>query len=492
MSARHICLRGLVALAMVGTAATSARAQVPGGRCALKFSGTGSTRMNSMQVAGGRYHSFIGGGLTARCEGQDVTLQSDSAESYEETNLFILIGNVRYKEPRARLTSKRLTYYLSEERLLAEGDVVVTLPSGTVTRGPIVEYFRAVPAVRKESRMWAPLRSQSKLVQRDTTGKKASAADTVDVESDRMAAQNDSLVFLGGRVKITRTDMTSSSDSARLDAGTGFAQLIGGAVVRGKGEKPFTLESLVMDLFSKNKVLERVLAKGSARAVSDDMDVASDTILMDVDSSRVERARAWGKQRATVLSSGRRMIADSLDAIMPKQKVREVRLLRAAYAESDVDSTRIKSKERDWIRGDTLVATFDTAATKDTAGKARVKTIVATGSAKSYYQVQSSTGDRARPAINYVRGRLITVQFDTAGVKTVDVDEKAVGLYLEPAVDTIAAKAAKAAADKAAADSTANQKLPGKNGGKAPSKPVPAKPTSPAVVTPKPAVGATK
>ncbi len=465
-------------------------AQVPGGRCSLTFSGTGRTKMNSMQVVGGRYHTFISQGFRAVCDGQDVTLEADSAESYEETNVFILIGNVRYREPRARLTSKRLTYYLTDERLLAEGDVVVTLPSGTVTKGPVVEYFRSVPAVRKESRMWAPQRSLSKLVQKDSSSaKKGSAADTVNVEADRTATQNDSLVFLGGRVKITRVDMLSNSDSARLDAGTGFAQLIGSAVVRGKGERPFTLESLVMDLFSKNKVLERVVAKGSARATSDDLDVASDTILMDVDSNRIDRARAWGRQRALVLSQGRRMTADSLDAIMPKQKVRQVRLLRTAYAESDVDSTRIKSKERDWIRGDTLIATFDTVATKDTAGKARVKTILAMGKARSYYQVQSSTGDRERPAINYVRGSQITVQFDTAGVKTVDVDEKAVGLYLEPATDTVAAKAAKAAADKAA--DKAGTKPGDKSSTKTPSKAVsPAKPSSPAITPGKPAVGA--
>ncbi len=467
---------------------TATHAQVPGGRCSLTFSGTGRTRMNSMQVVGGRYHTFISQGFRAVCDGQDVTLEADSAESYEETNVFILIGNVRYREPRARLTSRRLTYYLSDERLLAEGDVVVTLPSGTITKGPVVEYFRAVPAIRKESRMWAPQRSLTKLVQKDTSSAKSGAAnDTVNVEADRTSAQNDSLVFLGGRVKITRTDLLSNSDSARLDAGTGFAQLIGSAVVRGQGERPFMLESQIMDLYSKNKVLERVVAKGTARATSDDLDVASDTILMDVDSSRIDRARAWGRSRVLVLSKGRRMTADSLDAIMPKQKVREVRLLRVAYAESDVDSTRMKSKERDWIRGDTIIATFDTVATKDTAGKAKVKTILALGKARSYYQVQSSTGDKERPAINYVRGTQITVQFDTAGVKTVDVDERAVGLYLEPATDTVAAKAAKAAADKAASDKegikATDKRTPGQSS-------APAKPASPVVAPGKPTVGA--
>ena len=480
MSARRL-VPWLVAVAGVIAMPVAARAQVPGGRCRMRFEEgpAHTTRARSFQIQGGYYHNFIGGGLIARCIGQEVVLQADSAEQYEETNIFILIGNVRYREPRARLTSRRLTYYIAEERLYAEGDVVVTLPSGTVTRGPSVEYFRAVPAVRKESRMWAPSRSETRLVQKDTAAKKASASDTVLVEADRTAAQNDSLVYLGGRVKITRTDMVSNSDSARLDAGTGFAQLIGGAVVRGKGEKPFTLEGTNMDLHSTDKVLRRVVAKGAARATAEDLDVASDTILMDVDSNRIERSRAWGTQRAVVLSQGRRMIADSLDAIMPRQKVREVRLLRAAYAESDVDSTRIHSKERDWIRGDTLIATFDTLSGADTSARTRIRTIVATGAAKSYYQLPSNSGDRERPSLNYVRGRAITVQFDTSGVKTVDVQEKAIGLYLEPAADTAATKAAKAAVDKAVPAGAAREALSGSEKA-TPGKPAPAR-AAPAV-----------
>ena len=469
---RSRLVRVLAECVLLAAAASVAGAQVPGGRCSLSFTGTATTRMRSAQVAGGRYHSFIGGGYTARCDGQDVTLQADSAESYEETNTVILIGTVRYREPRARLTSRRLTYYMTEERLLAEGDVVITLPSGTVTKGPIVEYFRAVPAVRKESRMWSPSRSQTSLVQKDSSGK---PAEPVLVEADRTTTRNDSLVFLGGRVTITRSDLVSSSDSAALDGGTGLVQLVGGAVVRGRGERSFTLESINMDLHSQNKVLRRVLAKGSGRAISADMDLTADTILMDVDSNKIERARAWGAKRALVLSNGRRMLSDSLDVVMPGQKVREVHLLRGAYAESDVDTVRILTTERDWIRGDTLVAQFDTVPTRDTTAKTRVRTITATGTAKSFYQMASSTGDRLRPALNYVRGRQITAQFDTAGLTTVDVDEKAVGLYLEPRPDSVTAAAAKAAAKKAAGQSpdSSRSARPAAPAGRAP---VPTKP----------------
>lgn len=425
--------RGFVAMVAIA-AASGLSAQVPGGRCRLTFTNTPGTRLRSVQVADGRYQSFIGGGVFAKCDGQDVTLQSDSAEYYETTNMVILLGSVRYKEPRARVESRKLTYFMTDERLYAEGDVVVTLPSGTTMTGPNVEYFRAVPAVRKESRMWAPQRSLTRLIQRDSAGK---PQEPVIVQADRTLGQNDSLIFLGGRVTIERTDMTSASDSARLDAGTNFVQLVGNAVVRGKGERAFTLESAVIDLFTRERQLQLVKAKGAARAIGEDFDLTSDTILLNVDSSRIERAQAWGRKRAVVVSPGRKMIADSLDVHMPRQRVRLVRALRGAFAESDPDSAKIRSTERDWIRGDTLVAEFDSIPAKDTISKARVKSIVATGAARSYYQVSPASGRPDRPGVNYVRGSFITVRFDTTGLRMVQVDEKAVGVYIEASRDTV-------------------------------------------------------
>lgn len=463
----------LLALAGVLVAAGAAGAQVPGGRCNLTFTNTPNTRLRSVQVPGGRYQSFIGGGVFAKCDRQDVTLQSDSAEYYETTNMVILLGSVRYREPRAMVDSRKLTYFMTDERLYAEGDVVVTLPSGTTMKGPNVEYFRAVPAVRKESRMWAPQRSLTRLVQKDSAGK---PQEPVIVQADRTLGQNDSLIFLGGRVTIDRSDITSASDSARLDAGTNFAQLVGNAVVRGKGRRPFTLESTVIDLFTRERQLERVKARGSARAIGEDFDLSSDTILLRVDSSRIERAQAWGRTRALVVSPGRRMIADSLDVHMPRQRVRLVRALRGAYAETEPDSVKIRSKERDWIRGDTLVAEFDSIPAADTASKSRVKSIVATGTARSYYQVASSTGKVERPGVNYVRGAFITVRFDTTGLRTVQVDEKAVGVYLEASRDTVVS--AKKGAGKAPAKGTT---LPVPARGAPATTPAPAIPPAPAI-----------
>jgi len=433
------CWLGLLGVAArQALAAQALAAQVPGGRCVLVFDNTPTTRLTSVMTPSRRYNSFIGGGVRGRCEGQDVTIKSDSAEFYEDSNVLYLLGTVRYREPRANLDARRLTYYLGDERLFAEGDVLVTMPSGTTMRGPVMEYFRAVPGVRRESRLVASQRSRTRLVERDTAAAPrdtVARADTVLVIADRTVSVNDSLVFLGGNVEIERTDLKATSDSAFLDSGREFGQLVRRASVKGTGKQAFTLDSRLIDLFSKDRVLTRVVAKDSAHAVSQDLDLTADTIHLDVDSSRIERARAWGPTRAVAVSPERRITADSLDVRMPGQQVREVHALGTAHAEMQPDSARVKSSERDWVKGDTLVALFDTLARTDTSRQPRLRQMVATGRASSFYQV-AARGDTARgprpPAINYVRGRIITVAMDSAEVRQVTVIDKATGVYLEP------------------------------------------------------------
>ena len=80
---------------------------------------------------------------------------------------------------------------------------------------------------------------------------------------------------------------------------------------------------------------------------------------MRIQNNQLQRVMAWGKGRARALSPEREITADSIDALMPGQRVREVRALRKAYAESNPDSG-VVSTQRDWMRGDTIVARFDT------------------------------------------------------------------------------------------------------------------------------------
>jgi hypothetical protein len=425
--------RVLLAALPLSVMPTALRAQAPQGQCDLQFPNTPSSRLRSAKLPSGGYNSYIGGGVVAICAGQDVTLRSDSAEYYGDRDVLYLLGNVHYEEPRVKVDSRRMTYIRADERIFAEGDVFAQLPSGTTMRGPNADYLRQT-ATRPRARMIATGRPHIVFVQTDTSGRKQEPAD---VYADRVQLEGDSLVYASGKVELIRPDVIAHGDSAIMDGLQEWARLMISPSIEGKGDRPFTLSGGVIDLYSRQRQLERVIAKAKARAVSRDLDLTADTIDLRLSAQRLERAFAWGAQRARAVSPAADIVADSLDIVMPGQRLREVRALRNALAQSAPDTTAIRTNERDWIRGDTIVALFDTLAVGDTATHPRIRQLIARGDARSYYQI-ATAGRPTQPAINYVRGRLITVAFADQKVQTVNVTDEAAGLYLEAATDTTA------------------------------------------------------
>jgi hypothetical protein len=189
----------------------------------------------------------------------------------------------------------------------------------------------------------------------------------------------------------------------------------------------------VIDLYSKARVLQRVVATPQGHVLSDDLELLADTVDLRMSNDRLDRVMAWGGKGARTVSPDREITADSIDAIMPGQRLREVRAVRNAYANSLPDTVHVISTDRDWIRGDVIVAEFDSVAISDTASKPTPKRIVSTGNAVSYYQLAADTRTRTIPNINYVKGKAITILFENREVRTVDVFEEATGVYIEPA-----------------------------------------------------------
>src|SRR5690606_37463182 len=103
----------------------------------------------------GRYNAFQGGGVRYSCDGDDVTIEADSAAYYGDLDVLYMIGSVRYRETRAELDADQLTYYRSEEWALAQGNVFAQMENGSTMRGPSAEYYRAVPAIRPGQRVVA-------------------------------------------------------------------------------------------------------------------------------------------------------------------------------------------------------------------------------------------------------------------------------------------------------------------------------------------------
>jgi lipopolysaccharide export system protein LptA len=383
-----------------------------------------------VEVAPGIRNIYIGGdSVVMRCPEKGIRVEADSLESYEGEGRLYLIGNVKYSEPRLSVDSDYLTYYQRDERVIANGNVFARLPNGSTLRGPVAEYLRATPSTRAVPRLHATGRPTITLVQRDSLGRPAPPATVV---ANGVTMIGDSLVYAGGQVIVTREDVLARADSMALDSQREFTVLMRGPSIEGRRERPFTLSGGRIELTGGDRKLRRVLSMGTARAVSEDMTLTSDTIDLRVASDLLQRAIAWGPSRARAFSAAQSITSDSLDVVMPNQRLQEMHAVRGAIAQGKPDSIRFQADTLNWMRGDTIVARFDTTAVANGARTTRLRDLHAVGSAKSYYHLPPADSTMRRPAINYVTGREIVIDFLGTEVSKVTVVEQASGVYLEP------------------------------------------------------------
>ena len=398
-----------------------------------------NSRVSGNRLPSGESNTFVGGGLLVRCPSRRITLKADSAEIYGDEKRVFLVGHVSYDEPRLHLTSDYLTYYTAEERILAAGNVDARLPTGSRLRGPQVDYRRAVPRVRTRAQTTAIGRPNVLIAQQDRQGKEEPP---IDVVANTIYMDGDSLIYGSGAVEIKRPEINATSDSAFINTGAETMQLMRNPVVQGTRGRQFRLVGERVDLFSRERKLQRVLSRASAVASSQDLTLRSDTIDLRISNDQLERAFAWGASRARATSPTQNMIADSIDVRMPNQRVREVRSIGHALAEGRADSVRFRADTTDWLRGDRILASFDSLAAVDTTKGPAIRRLVAEANASAYYHLAPQDTTLRRPAISYVTGRRITIDFDDQRVATIRVEQQVAGVYIEPTADTSGARPA--------------------------------------------------
>ena len=454
----------------------------PSGRCKLQL--TSDRALNSTKLPSGQLNVITAGNVVIRCPAQNLVLRSDSLESYGDEGRIVFIGHADYTEPRLKLKADVITYFQRDERVLAVQNVVATLPSGSTLRGPQVDFLRAVPRVRQQSAT-ATGRPTVSLVERDAQGK---PQPPVQVTGANIYLQGDSLVSASGNVVVVRPELTATGDSLYANSGSGLLRLMREPKITGTKGRPFTLAGTTIDLLSRKRKLERVVAKDSAVATSEDLVLRADTLDLRVVDDLLQRAIAWGKSRARAASPSQTVVADSIDVLLPAQRVRTLYAIRTATAEGAPDTTKFRTTEKDRLTGDTIIAHFDTAATRDTSSKPRIRQLVAIGGkaslATSLQHLPPRDSSLCKPAINYVRGSLITVTFDSARVSTVDVKDRAGGVYVDPEPDSTS-RCRAFAAGKAPSDSGRVTTAPARGSAPAPTpSPSPPSPAATPVAPP--------
>ncbi|HEU4525330.1 MAG TPA: hypothetical protein VFR62_09915, partial [Gemmatimonadales bacterium] len=300
--------------------------------------------------------------------------------------------------------------------------------------GPSLDYMRVVKGVRDTMEMYAVGRPTIQYFPSDTGGQKA---EPYVIVGDRVRLKGDDKIFAGGKVTVDRSDFASRSDSLRLDTGPGGdGSLVGGRpVLRGLGPDSFSITGNRIDLKLDGRELSYLLAKGNGKAVNKDWELVADTIALDVNQRKLEQTLAWGDSvRPSATSVAYAMKADSLALDTPGQRLREVRGFGRAWLGGTVHEP---TKDRDWMRGDTVVAKF---AARDSAGAKRavLSQIQARNAAQSYH-LEPNERSPTLPSINYARGDVITVTMKNgpaaqgSGVDRVDIRGKVDGIQLEAA-----------------------------------------------------------
>lgn len=436
---------GCAAMALVFAVSGSVLAQQPASRPTDCDFTAGRFRADSVPGLGQML--FAGGGVEIHCPKRGIVLKGDSAERFSDHDQ--MIGHASYDEPRFHVTSDVMNYFPNDAKVVASSNVHARLPSGSTLDGPHAEYRRAQAPIRTRAQMSAIARPTITIVEKDSSGKPAPPmtviANTVFVDGD-----TNSLMYAGGQVQITRPDIQATADSAFIDQPHETMRLMRNPVIVGKKEKPYTLSGDLIDLFSKDKKLNRVLSQMNAKAVSDSMTLTSDTLDLRVVNDVLEHAYAWGtRTRAHVVSPSQNMLADSLDVSMPGQRVQRVRALRKAYAQGRPDTTKFliaPPDTTDWMRGDTIVAQFDSLAARDTTKNPSIKQLVASGHASSLYHMAPSDSAERRPQINYMTARIIRIDFNQQKVATVTTVDSISGVYIEPKADSTTRRRAGSAA----------------------------------------------
>jgi hypothetical protein len=483
----------LVAALAIGLIATPALAQQPrqaqrdSSYCNVQIdSSHGASHMVQAPRAAGVSDIFAGGGMWSHCINQPTTtMYSDSVAWYPERDLLYLLGHVHFRDTASVLDANRVTYYLRQERLYAEGSVYTkNLHSGSDLRGPNLDYYRAAPPLRDTLELYATRRPTIHFhsARRDTTPPSAPTdTEAFVVVADRTHMRGNDEMWGGGHVTVDRSDVAARADSAQLDLARNVGALIGGTpVVDGTGKDAYHLTGKnIRFALTEHHEIRQVVSSGDALARGPDWRLRADTLDMALDSGKVQRAQAWGKtKRPDALSGVHTIVADSLDIHMPAQIVRLVWAYghaRTTSRDTTVRDTTARNTtvrdttahdttakvaaplfraDEDWLTGDTLRADFAVVVDSGGAKKSELDHLTSFGSARALYHVENSDHPGGPKGVNYARARRIDIAMKQSKVATVDFVGKADGVYLEPLPPPKPDSAAADSLRRAGADTT--------------------------------------
>jgi lipopolysaccharide export system protein LptA len=447
------------------------------------------------------------GPLLVRCANGEE-LRADSAVIFSAQNEVQLYRQVDYQDPGRSLTSDYATYNSQTGRLYATGNVVFTdKQKGSTLRGPELEYFRAMQG-RPEAQSTATQRPHVTVVPKNRSGNRRNP---MEIDADRVTSVGDRYMTATGNVIINDNGTRSTAEEAYYDQVADHVELRRQAKVD-NDKYHLTGDLITSDL--QNGSVSRVVAQNNARLVSERLTVDGPLLRMFFERDLLQRMTSGQvpgsttKGRSIAVSKGFRMEADSIEAILPDQKLRQVNAVGQARGESwdtlavrsvVVDSGAAAGRvgagsatarpmteppseldQKDVLTADTIIAFFRTdsvrpdsargrpagrdsvrlagrPAARDTVrgdtAKTEIERLLAIGDAHSLYRMRNdSTKSRqdqsGKPGLNYLIGDRIELTFKDGEVDVAHVRGLKQGVYFDP--DTRTAENDTSAAARAA------------------------------------------
>ena len=424
--------------------------------------------------------------FTVRCT-DGAELRANQGTLNDMSRELDLIGNVFFQDATRSLTADHATYNSSIGRLWAQGNVVFTnRAEGSTIRGPELEYYRVMPD-RPVAQVTASQRPHLTLRPRQ-----AREGEPLELDADRVVIYGDDDLTAYGSVVITRPDLRATSGEARYNAATEGLELRQNARIT---SDDYDLTGEVVTARMTEGALEHIHARTGATLTGGELNVTGADLQLFFEDELLQRTVATSRTgegesgpRAVARARAFMLEADSLDAILPGQRLQQVVAIgrargeaidttaagtdtaavvagaepeaaadtAAAPAETRVaaapaaDTAATFSAElesagalgslalisRDWIRGDTVIGYFEAGGGPAVEGvepdtAVVLRRLVASGSAQALYRVQrDQTVDQK--AVNYLSGEIIELSFDEGELQVAEVTGMRRGLYLDP------------------------------------------------------------
>lgn len=449
-----------------------------------------------------------------RCS-DGVSVVADSAVFYDASSLYEFLGTVRLDDPETRLDAERVQYFQNVGRIDARDSVrLLRRSDSTSVSGERLEYLRPSQTRPIEQLTVTGGRPHAVLQPRSSPDSSSASGprEPYIVDADRIFIRGGDEFRAYGTVELSRAELDASADTVEYNGASSRLILSGNARLEAEAYD-LTASNIVVDL--PDDQVRFVLGRDDAVLTGEDLSIRAPLIHVLLTDGLLDRLVAFDplaaprasppamvtdpeaappafvpaqppapvsvpppgdspgassgdtSRRPVALARGFEVTADSLDVLAPLEVLHTVFAAGRAHAVSTArDSLNTESTpdiaRRDWIDGDTVIATFlpvepdesqrpeAPARAEDEREEYALERLVAKINAATLYRMVASdtTGARGgtpadsmatapgsvrpKPAIHYVVGDSITIVLAEGEVQTMKVVGQVRGIHLEP------------------------------------------------------------